>query len=61
MKRLAGVKVGSRASTEELVRFLDAGGVDPVIDRVFGFSEPRAAYEHLEAGQAVGKTVIAMD
>ena len=61
MKRLAGVKVGSRSTTEDLVRFLDVSGIEPVIDREFGFSEARAAYEHLEAGRAIGKTIVNID
>ena len=57
-KTLSGVAVGSRAMTEDLVRFIDLHGIAPVIDSEFAFAEARAAYEHLEAGKAVGKVVV---
>ena len=58
MKRLAGVSVGSRKSTEDLVRFVELKEMEPVIDHEFAFSDALAAYQHLEAGRAFGKIVV---
>ena len=41
--------------------FPEVSSVEPVIDRVFAFSEAQSAYEHLEADRAVGKTVISIN
>ena len=57
-KRLVGISVGSRGMAEDLVRFLDVSGIRPVVDRTFAFADARAAYEHLEAGRALGKVVV---
>lgn len=59
-KRLhvAGVYVGSVAAFEALNRALTAGRIKPIIDKVFGFDEARAAYEHLASGAHFGKVVI---
>ena len=59
-KRLVGITVGSRATLEQLVRFVDVTGIEPVIDRSFPFTEAAAAYEHVQAGQPFGKVVIDM-
>jgi len=57
-KRLVGVHVGSRAMLEDVMRFVDASGVKPVIDRVFTFDQAQDAYRYLESGAHVGKVVI---
>ena len=57
-KRLIGLSVGSRTMTEDLVRFIEVNSIKPVVDREFPFSDARAAYEHLEAGRALGKVII---
>jgi NADPH:quinone reductase-like Zn-dependent oxidoreductase len=59
--RVHGVYVGSVAMFEDLLRVLDASKLEPVIDRVFGFAEVRAAYEHLQSGAHFGKVVIRVD
>jgi NADPH:quinone reductase-like Zn-dependent oxidoreductase len=46
---------------ERLVRVLDHSTIDPVLDRVFAFTEARAAYEHLASGAHFGKVVIRVD
>ena len=56
--RVHGVYVGSVVMFEALVRALEASKIEPVIDRVFPFSEARAAYEHLASGAHFGKVVI---
>ena len=59
-KTLSAVAVGSRAMTEDLVRFIELHGIAPVIDSEFAFADARAAYEHFEAGTAIGKVVISV-
>ncbi len=52
------VGVGSRKDTEDLVAFLTAFGIEPVIDSVHDFDQARAALRRLESGRHVGKVVI---
>lgn len=60
-KRLAGIYVGSRCMLEELLRFVQVAGIDPVVDRVFTFDQAREAYRYMESGSHFGKVVIAVD
>lgn len=53
-----GITVGSRDDFRTMNRALEAGGMVPVIDRVFGFDEAPAAFEHLASGRHFGKIVI---
>jgi NADPH:quinone reductase-like Zn-dependent oxidoreductase len=57
-KRLVGVHVGSRTMLEDTLRFVDASGIKPVIDRVFPFNQAQDAYRYLESGSHFGKVVI---
>ena len=59
-KRLAGLMVGSRAMTQELVRFTERHRVRPVIDRVFSFDDAAGAYAHLAGARHFGKIVISL-
>jgi len=43
------------------VRLLGAGELRPIVDRVFPFSEARAAFERLERGDQLGKVVVEID
>lgn len=56
--RLQGVYVGSRTMFENMNRALTQGRLNPVIDRVFSFTEVPAAYEHLRSGAHFGKVVV---
>lgn len=56
--QINGIYVGSRAMFERLLAALTVGQIHPVIDRVFGFYEIRAAYEYLQSGAHFGKVVI---
>ena len=56
--RIQGIYVGSRRMFEEMNRAMDASGMRPVVDRVFDFSDARAAYEYLESGAHFGKVCI---
>ena len=60
MKRLrvVGVLVDSRAHFEDLVKFLEAHPIEPVIDRRFGLEEFPEALRHMEAGRHFGKIVV---
>ena len=57
---MSGIYVGDVASFEAFVRFLNATKIKPVIDRVFGFDEARAAYDYVQSGAHMGKVVIAI-
>jgi NADPH:quinone reductase-like Zn-dependent oxidoreductase len=59
-KRLVGIFVGSRAMLEKVVRFADATGLQPVVDRVFTFDQAREAYRHMASGSHFGKVVISI-
>lgn len=54
--------VGSTMGTrEELVALLDlmvAQGIRPVVDSVFGFTQAREAFAHLDRGDVFGKIVL---
>jgi NADPH:quinone reductase-like Zn-dependent oxidoreductase len=56
--RVHGIYVGSVAMFERLNRALSVNRIEPIIDRVFGFDQARAAYEHLASGRHFGKVVV---
>lgn len=56
--RASGIYVGSREDFEDLVRFLEATQVRPVIDRSFAFEDARDAYKYLESGSHLGKITV---
>lgn len=56
--RVNGIYVGNREMFESLNRAVTQHQLKPVIDRVFPFTEARAAYEHLQSGKHFGKVVI---
>ena len=55
---LCGIQVGSRDMFEAMNRAIEVGTLAPVVDRVFEFTEARAAYEYLATGKHFGKVVI---
>lgn len=57
--RVQGIYVGSREMFEEMNRAIGQHGLQPHIDRTFGFDAARGAYEHLAAAGHTGKVVIA--
>lgn len=59
--QLRGVFVGSRDMFESMNRLISLRKIKPVIDRVFGFTEARAALRHLEGATHFGKVVINLD
>ena len=55
---LNGVYVGSRAMFARMNAALAVNGIKPVVDRVFGLEEGRAALEYLKSGGHFGKVVL---
>ncbi len=53
------IYVGNRRQFEAMNRAMALHKLQPVIDRVFSFSEAKQAYQHFEARQHFGKIVIA--
>jgi NADPH:quinone reductase-like Zn-dependent oxidoreductase len=60
--RLQGVMVGSRETTEQMLRAIEAHRLKPVLDQArFSLTTTRAAFEHMAAGKHFGKIVIAIE
>jgi NADPH:quinone reductase-like Zn-dependent oxidoreductase len=59
-KRMVGIYVGSRTMLDKVMRFADATGLQPVVDRVFTFGQAKEAYRYMESGSHFGKVVIAV-
>ena len=55
---IQGISVGSTQMFEALNRAITASKIKPVIDKVFGFDEVKAAYNHMAAGAHFGKIVV---
>jgi NADPH:quinone reductase-like Zn-dependent oxidoreductase len=59
--RVQGVFVGSRETFSNLLTLVESQTLRPDIDRVFSWSDARAAFDHAASGQQFGKVVIALD
>jgi len=57
--RVQGLYVGSKQMFESMNRAIAAGGLEPVIDKIFPFAEAKDAYRHLKGQRHFGKIVIA--
>jgi NADPH:quinone reductase-like Zn-dependent oxidoreductase len=57
-QRIQGIYVGSRQLFLAMNRAIELHAIRPVIDRVFPFSEARAACHYLQSGAHFGKVVI---
>jgi len=55
---IMGSTMGNLAEYHEIVRLLSAGELRPVVDRVFPFTEARAALERLDRAEQLGKIVV---
>ncbi len=53
-----GIYVGSTEMFEAMNAAIAANKIKPAIDRVFGFDEVKAAYNHMASGAHFGKIVI---
>ncbi len=58
--RLQGIHVGSRDMFAAMNRAIVNSKMKPVIDRVFDFSDAKAAYAHQQSAGHLGKIVIAI-
>ncbi len=56
--RVQGLYVGNKHMFEAMNRAIEAGGLKPVIDKVFPFAQAKEAYRHLKSQQHFGKIVI---
>lgn len=56
--RIQGISVAPLEEHERMVAAIEATGLEPVIDRVYGFGQVREAFEHLVAGRHFGKLAI---
>jgi zinc-binding alcohol dehydrogenase/oxidoreductase len=57
---ILGSSMGTPEDFRGVYDLVAAGRVRPVVDRVFPLDEARAAHERLEAGEQLGKIVLAM-
>ena len=55
---IQGISVGSTQTFEAMNRAIAANRIKPVIDKVFGFDDVKAAYHHMASGAHFGKIVI---
>jgi NADPH:quinone reductase-like Zn-dependent oxidoreductase len=55
---IQGISIGSTQMFEAMNRAISANGIRPVIDKVFGFDDAKAAYQHMASGAHFGKIVI---
>ena len=58
--KIYGSTLGSRREFAQLISFLNASQIKPIIDRVFPLSEATEAQRYVEAGKQFGKVVLAM-
>jgi NADPH:quinone reductase-like Zn-dependent oxidoreductase len=56
--KLQGLMVGSRDSFEAMCRAIDKNRIRPVVDKVFPWTEARAAFEAMRDGAHFGKIVL---
>jgi NADPH:quinone reductase-like Zn-dependent oxidoreductase len=57
---ILGSTMGSDAEYREIVRVLGTGELRPIVDRVFAFSDVRAAFERMERGEQMGKVAVSV-
>lgn len=55
---LKGIAVGTRLHQEAMVNAINANGLNPVIDKSFGFEELADAFRYQATGQHFGKIVL---
>jgi NADPH:quinone reductase-like Zn-dependent oxidoreductase len=56
--KLQGLSVGSRDMFEAMCRAIELHRIKPVVDKVFPFTEARAAFAAMAAGEHFGKIVL---
>jgi NADPH:quinone reductase-like Zn-dependent oxidoreductase len=58
---IVGNNTGSTANLADTVRAVATAGIEPVIDRTFGFESALDGYRFLERARHFGKVVIDLD
>jgi len=53
-----GIYVGSTEMFEAMNALISVHKIKPAVDRVFGFDEVKAAFNHMAAGAHFGKIVV---
>jgi NADPH:quinone reductase-like Zn-dependent oxidoreductase len=56
--KLQGLSVGSRDMFEAMCRFIDLNRIQPVVDKVFPWTEVKAAFTAMQGGEHFGKIVL---
>jgi NADPH:quinone reductase-like Zn-dependent oxidoreductase len=56
--KLQGLSVGSREMFESMCRAIELHRIQPAVDKVFPFTEAKAAFSAMAAGQHFGKIVL---
>lgn len=56
--KLQGLSVGSRDMFESMCRMIDLKKIFPVVDKVYPFTEAKAAFSAMAAGEHFGKIVL---
>lgn len=56
--KMQGVSVGSRDMFEAMCRAIEQHTIQPVVDKVFPWTEARAAFEAMRTGEHFGKIVL---
>jgi NADPH:quinone reductase-like Zn-dependent oxidoreductase len=59
--KVFGSRLGSRNELQQVLKFLEVSGVEPVLDRVFPLKDAAIAQQRLEHGEQFGKIVLRMD
>lgn len=55
---MTGVTVGSQAHQRDMIRAIEANGIEPAIDRGFPMAELADAFRYQKAGKHLGKIVL---
>lgn len=55
---IIGVSGASRVETEQLLRFMEASDLHPVIDSVYPFDQIHAAFERAQQPDLYGKVIV---
>jgi len=56
--KMQGLSVGSRDMFEAMCRNIELSRISPVVDKVFPWTEARAAFESMRGGEHFGKIVL---
>jgi len=56
--RVQGLSVGSRDMFEAMCRFMELKKIEPVVDKVFPWTEVKAAFAAMQGGEHFGKIVL---